>query len=81
MFVPFYLMDNRTENIGKSLKESRKLLFANYKIVIATTLTSFLLDILLWSTIIGIAVAIPFKVFVTCALYNKINQKAIVENI
>ncbi len=81
MFVPFYLMDNRTENIGKSLKESRKLLFANYKIVIATTLTSFLLDIILWSTIIGISVAIPFKVFVTCALYKKINQKAIVENI
>ena len=80
MFVPFYLMDNRTEKVGKSLKESRKLLFANYKIVIATTLTSFLLDILLWSTIIGVSVAIPFKIFVICSLYNMIRQKEIVDN-
>ena len=29
---------------------------------------------------IGVSVAIPFKVFVICSLYNKIRQKEIVDN-
>ena len=61
-------------NFIDSFNLSRKLVWNNLKIVFLSMLICNLINIFLWSTIIGIIVAIPLKILVTTVLYSELTK-------
>ncbi|MEE3449018.1 MAG: hypothetical protein VZQ51_10435 [Bacteroidales bacterium] len=76
MFAPYILTDNPHKKVSESARLSQKLVSDNHETVIITLLICFGIDIVLWCTVIGVAVAVPFKILVTAVLYKNVSQNA-----
>ena len=72
MFVPYFMIDKT--NFIDSFNLSRKLVWNNLKIVFLSMLICNLINIFLWSTVVGIIVAIPLKILVTTVLYSELTK-------
>lgn len=72
MFVPYFMIDKT--NFIDSFNLSRKLVWNNLKIVFLSMLICNFINIFLWSTVVGIIVAIPLKILVTTVLYSELTK-------
>ncbi|MCR5456030.1 MAG: hypothetical protein K6F33_13680 [Bacteroidales bacterium] len=77
MFLPYVLMDNPSAKISESFGLSRKILSDHSETALTINLICFALDVVLWSTGIGIVVAVPFKIVVTAVLYKRLRKNSV----